>query len=981
MMTPGDALADLFASTDPAPSHLGLLGRLGDDLDILEVRRGGMGEVLICRSRRSDKTLESASSAVAFKTFQRQFFFKSQVRAAYLREVRIWSRLAGVPHIMPVLGFRTIEDRPFVLMPAVLGAVCSLRDVVGGESPDPWRAAVLAAQIALGMHLAGERVAGLVHGDLKPENVLLLGDVAYVSDFGLARAAGETHVIASTRAYQSPELRTDPSAASVSSDVYAFGVLLWELLTGNRPQDGDPLPEQDPGLAALARTCLAADPTRRPASFAEIYLAILRTAGLHAAGLTTQIMDATARVRLQLAVLAPLLTESRLESLTNLKEYDLAIEEADALPQFLVTPAVLALRGHALSLAGRDEEAIADFDRALGRNPGREVTLSCQTGKGLSLKRLGRYDEAIEVLRRTAVDPPDGQRATALMNLATVYLERSDHAVALPLLLHACKLQPDVWQIWSNLGEGYEGTGDYRAAEVAYQRAVQLAPHEIIPAVRLADVCMDHLGKTAVAWAVLEQLERQGHGGPDWAARAWACLLVGGQSAEEADKFAAQVREAWPEDAAAIAEEAHRLAAGVAVPKETVVAPPVTPASSPTAELSNHLADLRTGLPTGWEMTLGKPGEPEPLSDPEVAAGYALARDGELFLGIRVYLTGGYYCFDFFGRPDHPGYLDRLADSLTQARGAVEMMIPYCRHREIPPYYHQCAACGVFVLTDRTPGVQLRCRGCAVSAPTRPLRTPEFDELARDAAGRLGYAIVDVSAMEQLLLAELPADQLVQPTTVLAARLGFEPVDVNAPAPQGVLALARSAQMPTFGDRIFVAFRKTADSGVLAYDGGGTPDLEELEFLLRATAGVASSAAAYYDPHGANLCDMEFAGRHEDLLADLRARVGSNPHDPAVRQSLVRLYVRLGRLNEAAETVQVCIERWPEDAESWLVWAEVRHAAGDPASAIDAVRRSLAVDPVQPRAFGLLAQCHADLGDEDSARAAVSHALGLGGGV
>ncbi|MFI0447993.1 tetratricopeptide repeat protein [Actinomadura sp. 6N118] len=981
MQTPGDPLADLFASTDPLPSPAGPFGQLGDDLDILEIRRGGMGEVLICRRRGSDETPASAGGAIAYKTFQRRFFFKPQVRAAYLREVRLWSRLAGVPHIMPVLGFQNVEDRPFVLMPAVLGGVRSLRDVVGGETPDPWRAAFLAAQVALGMHLAGERVAGLVHGDLKPENVLFSDEVAYISDFGLARAAGEAHVITSTPAYRSPELRADPSAASVSSDVYAFGVLLWELLTGGLPREGDPLPEPDHGLAALAWDCLAADPRRRPASFGDVYLAILRTAGRHAPGLTAQIMDVTARVQLQLEVLAPLLTEARLESLTNLQEYDLAIEEADGLPEFLVTPAVLARRGHALSLAGRDEEAIAAFDRALDGDPGREVRLSCKNGKGLSLKRLGRYDEAIELLGRTVLDGFDDERAMVMMNLATVYLERGDHADALPLLLEACKLRPDVYQTWANLGQAYEGTGDYRAAEAVYRRAVRLAPHEMLPAMHLAAVCMDHLGQTAVAWAVLEQLGQQGHMSPEWAARVWACLLVGGKSAEEAHSFAVQARETWPESAADIAEEAHRLATAMAAPEEPVVAPRIAQPSSSEAEPSGRFSDLRDELPSGFELTLGEPGEPDPLSNPEVAAGYAVARDGELFLGVRVYLSGGFHCFDFFGAPEHPAYLDRLADSLAQARAVIETRGSICRRREIPPYYHQCPACGVLVLTDRVPGVPLRCRGCAVSAPTRPLRSPEFDGLVRKAADRLGHAIVDISGLEQLFLAELPDDRLAEPMAILAARLGFEPVDVNALAPRGLLAHVRSTRMPTFGDRALVAFHKTAGPGVLTYGGGGTPDLEELEFLLRATTGLAASAGAHYDPRGDTPMEMIFAGRDEDLLADLLVEVSSSPHAPALRQLLAWQYVRLGQLDEATEAARVCIERWPADAQSWLLWAEVRRATGDPAGAIDAVQRSLVIDPVQPSAFELLARCHEDLGDADAASAAAQQSLSLGGGA
>ncbi|WP_158708218.1 MULTISPECIES: tetratricopeptide repeat protein [unclassified Streptomyces] len=966
-------------------SFEGPSGRLGD-LDILEVRRGGMGEVLICRSREAG---EADGAAIACKTFQRRFFFSPEVRVAYLREVRLWSRLAGVAHIMPVLGFQQVEDRPFVLMPAVLGGVSSLRDVIAQRCRDPWQAAFLAAQVALGMQLAGERVAGLVHGDLKPENVLLAGDVVFISDFGLARAADEAHVMAGTPAYRSPELRADPAAAGVASDIYAFGVLFWELLTGRLWQEGGPTAEPGPGpgpaaLASLARTCLADEPAGRPASFAQIYLDILRTAGRHAPGLTTRIMDVTACVQLQLDAAAPSLSESRLQSLFGLQEYALTIEEADALPTHLVTPAVLACRGHALSLTGRDDEAIADFDRALQGAARPAVRLSCQNGKGLSLKRLGRYDEAIDLLRRTVAEQnEEAGRAAVLMNLATVYMERGDHDDALPLLLQASQLMPRSYEIWANLGQAYEGTGDYATAETVYRHAVQLAPHEMVPAMRLAAVCMDHLGSTAVAWAVLEQLGRQGQTSPEWAARLWACLLADGDNAEDAAAFATRVREAWPEAAEAITAEAHRLAAVLAA-----TAGPPRGGSPPTghppalaAELSDSYRPLRDVLPPGFEVTEGRPGEPDPLSDPGIAEGYAAARDGRLFLGVRVHVDRGFYSFDFFGPPEHPDYLDRLAHSLTRLSAVMGTVGPSCRRRETPPFYHRCPACGVLVLTDRSPGVALRCRSCAVSAPTRPLHTPEFDGFVRTAAERLGRTVVEVSGVAQLFLAEVPDDRLAEPMTVLAARLGFEPVDMDTPAPQSLLAEVRSTRFPTFGNRRILAFGKTADAGVLTYVGGGTPDLEELEFTLRATTGLTASASAHYDPRGGSLMDMTFTGRHEDLLADLRAKAAADPHDRVLRWSLAWQCIAMGRLDEAAEAARLCVERWPEDAASWLAWAGAQREAGDPAGAIEAVRRSLALDPVQPRAFGLLAQCHADLGESEAARAALLQGLGLGGGI
>ncbi|MQY02078.1 protein kinase domain-containing protein [Actinomadura macrotermitis] len=979
MRTPGELLADLFTddTDDPAPS--GTLGRLGD-LDVIEVRRGGMGEVLICRSQVLDDALGAASGtlAYAYKSFQRQFFFSPQVRSAFLREVRHWSRLSGVPHIMPVLGLRTLDDRPFVIMPGIRGPLRTLRDVIDHLEPGPWSAAFLAAQVALGMQLAGERIDGLVHGDLKPENVLLFDNLAFVSDFGLARAAGENHGLTSTPAYRAPELLAGPAASSVASDVYAFGAMLWELLTGGLP--GAEAPGDDPGLAELARSCLAEDPAERPASFAEIYHAILRIAGDRTTGLVTQIMEATARIHHVLAFMAPLLTAARMTNLIALEQYDLAIQEADDAAE--PTARILSLRGHALSLSDRDEEALAAFDQALALGPDQGLVLDCVVGRGLSLKRLGRFDEAAEVLRNAAIGLPDGLRAEVLVNLGTVHLEQGEPARALAVFQLAAKLRPGLWAAWANVGQALGRIGDHRAAQSVYRHAVRMAPQEEMPALLLAAVCMDHLGEIGAAWAVLEQMDQQGLWSFDWAARSWACLLTDERLADRAARFERQIRETWPADADAIGERARQILAEMEVPDESGNVPddpgPEPPAAKPYADF---LKDLRESMPEGTEVGSGDQNGFEPPSDPAIAAGYTVARDGRYFLGIRQYQTSGYHCFDFYGPSDDAAYLDRLADFLTQAVTALETAEPATRRREIPPYYHRCPACGVLVLTDRTPGVLLRCRGCAQSAPTQPLRTPEFDALVQRAAEHLGFTIADVSGYEQLFLAALDDERLAEPAIMLAATLGFTPVGLQAPAPRDLLGWIRANRSPTFGDReTLVALRKTAADGALAYQGGGTPDLEELEFFLRTTLGLVLSASVFYDPDGGTPMEMRLTDRQEDLLQSIRAEVAADPHDLALRVALVRRLLRLGRIREALEEAAECTERWPEAAESWLARAEAQAAEGVAAEAVESVRRSLAADPVQPGAYRLLATCLFLLGDQESAAAAMHQAMGLGGG-
>jgi len=151
----------------------------------------------------------------------------------------------------------------------------------------PSRAAVVVAETAEGLHAVHQ--AGIVHGDVKPANIILTPQGACLVDFGLAKGSGddqvtETGSIAGSAPYLAPE-RAAGHPASIASDIYALGVVLYEVLTGRPPfASGDPmrtidahlhapvppLPWQVPEPVALA--CLRAlskDPGQRPASALE----------------------------------------------------------------------------------------------------------------------------------------------------------------------------------------------------------------------------------------------------------------------------------------------------------------------------------------------------------------------------------------------------------------------------------------------------------------------------------------------------------------------------------------------------------------------------------------------------------------------------------------------------------------------------------------------------------------------------------------
>lgn len=214
-----------------------LTGRLLDGRYRVGARfaRGGMASVYEATDIRLDRT-------VAIKVMHPGLGDDDEFAARFVREARSAARLSH-PNVVAVFDQGDDDGVVFLAMELVPGH--TLRDTIGKESPmAPARALALLEPVLSA--LASAHRAGLIHRDVKPENVLIADDGRVkVADFGLAKAvsADTQHtatggVLIGTVSYLAPELVVD-GRADARADVYAAGVLLYELLTGRKPHEGE----------------------------------------------------------------------------------------------------------------------------------------------------------------------------------------------------------------------------------------------------------------------------------------------------------------------------------------------------------------------------------------------------------------------------------------------------------------------------------------------------------------------------------------------------------------------------------------------------------------------------------------------------------------------------------------------------------------------------------------------------------------------
>jgi serine/threonine protein kinase/predicted TPR repeat methyltransferase len=482
--------------------------------EIARVLRGGMGVVYVGYDR-------EWREAFAAKTFQDEVFARSpEVAKRFVREALAWISLDAHLNIAEARRVEDIDGRPLLFLEYVSGG--DLVSWIGSPRliRSLRRVLRLALQFCDGMAHATSK--GLVaHRDVKPANCLITEDgILKITDFGLAIVATDrqTEPVAGTVPYMPPEQFDHVKRVDVRADVYAFGVMMFEMITGARPFKGtsfgdlawqhctQPAPrlEHAPArLADIVAKCLAKEPDARFHDFGELRVALVEVYreetgeeppppvsgdALNAARLNNKALSLLKLGHADEAVEsfdASLLldgTSARAwankaaalgEGLGRWDESLACTERAVDLDPTDVT--AWTNRGMALHARGRAAEALMCYERALESDETSAVTWS---NKATAMHGIGRAEEALASIDQSLVLDPTSDAAWWNKSAILRALGRADEALA--SLDRVLELNPRFAQAWLNKGVALRALGRVDEALACYRRAVELDPTYVI---------------------------------------------------------------------------------------------------------------------------------------------------------------------------------------------------------------------------------------------------------------------------------------------------------------------------------------------------------------------------------------------------------------------------------------------------------------------------------------------------------------------
>ena len=359
-------------------------------------------------------------------------------------EANLWVNLGVHPNIVTAYYVRRISNIPVIVMEKVDGG--SLKDALkAGKVTELGAILDVAIQVARGLAYASEKIPGFVHRDVKPANVLLTNDgTAKVTDFGLSNAVG---MVAGSPAYMAPEVWVHPDKVGPPADIYSFGAMLFEMLTGRRPFVGavgeqfarvpDSMKRESNGLA-VANPVAPVDPNLKTElwpgeatqdmppehdSLTELMLAHLHQPPPEPRTLRSDVSEDISSFCLRLLAKDPSERPSASEAVVELMSLYEVVTGQKYLRLIPDASALLAdsLNNQALSMLdlGRDEEATRLWKEAIDLN-----ALDAETVFNTALRAWRNGDitdsevlERLDDLAGTQIDAPSLSYLKALVHL------------------------------------------------------------------------------------------------------------------------------------------------------------------------------------------------------------------------------------------------------------------------------------------------------------------------------------------------------------------------------------------------------------------------------------------------------------------------------------------------------------------------------------------------------------------------------------
>lgn len=494
-----------------------------------EIGRGGMAVVYRAHDRHLDrfvaiKVLSSTlSHSVGAERFQ--------------REIALMAKLVH-PGIVALFDSGEVDGRLYYVMPFVAGE--NLRDRLDRERRMTVEDAIdFGADVAEA--LAYAHGAGIVHRDVKPENIFTVGGRAVLADFGIAHIAGERSagdaeltsagMVLGTVAYMSPEQAMGESEVDGRSDLYSLGCVLYELLTGTPPFTAETptgvlmkhITEQprqarelNPGLPIavndMVMRLLAKDPLVRPATAGDV------ARSLRAARQTTEMAPPSA---------VP--SDSDRLVADGLKAIHYSVSAGAAARSHLDQAGVYIKRALTLEPANaRALCALSTWQYTMGRYGFLPPDAAFAKGRELLLDALAADDRCAEVhdslgkialyydddcyaaarhIERSIALDPDSSEALRSQSIVYKILGRTEDAVRVART--ATTRAPDVASLWNGLGDALMASGRNAEAVDALKRALALQPG-YGPALERLELAYARLGEPGLALEFRAARLRQG---------------------------------------------------------------------------------------------------------------------------------------------------------------------------------------------------------------------------------------------------------------------------------------------------------------------------------------------------------------------------------------------------------------------------------------------------------------------------------------